>query len=271
MIIQIDTELMNPHIFIDCEIKYRRELKIVHMFGRNHCYLSDLIQFMLEHYQQSESTTRRKCKEMATLHVLQITRSGKTYLSLMSLGLTYVTGKPVGAPRKLQNDIQLEKSHAILRTCKPTYILPRKSESRLKFISKNLGLSRDQAVLLFKQIEMRHIYLLKLEYRENLLVINLLQYDPYTDTYGGFYKLNAVINVIRELLNIKHTPQIKLNLQMITKHRTAEKKAIAIELQDMFSSTTYSLIDICKKRDSWATYILKHILWDQSSIRVKPY
>ena len=271
MIIQIDTSLMNPHTFIDCEIKYRRELKIIYMFGRNHCYLNDLIAFMLDHYQQSESTTRRKIKEIDSRNIGRITRVDKTYVSLMSIGLTYVTKTRVGTPRALQNDIQLEKAHVLLTHCKPTYRLPKKGQARINYLSEKHGISIDAANNLIKQIEIRHVYLLKLDYQSGLLILNALQYDPYEDAFGCYNKLNSVINIIYTALDLKQIPKIRLNLQLVTKYRVLEKTMLKDELQDRFSKSFQTLKKLCNKRDSMSVYMIDQIEWDHSSIVVEQY
>ena len=271
MIIQIDTNLMNPHTYVDCEIKYRRELKIIYMFGRNHCYLNDLIAFMRAHYKQSASTTRRKIKEMDSRNILHIIRDNKTYISLMSIGLTYVTKTRVGTPRALQNDIQLEKSHVLLSHSRPTYRYPKKSVTRSKYLADQLGISIETADYLFRQIEMRHVYLLKIDSQSKQLTLSLLQYDPYEDTLGCYNKLNTVMNIIYTALDLKQLPEICLNLKLVAKYRVAEKIKLKDELHDRFGKSNNKLKRLCNNRNSMSIYFIDHIDWDHSKITVAQY
>lgn len=271
MIIQIDTDLMSPHTYIDCEIRYRRELKIIHMFARNHCYLNDLIDFMLVHYQQSESTTRRKIKELDSRNIVRITRADKTYVSLLSIGLTYVTKTRVGAPRELQNDIALEKSHVLLSNLKPTYRYPKKDIARSKYLANQYGITIEAAADLFRQIEMRHIYLLNLDSSNGILALNGLQFDPYEDTFGCYIKLNSIFNIVYETLGLKQIPTIRLKLTLITKFRTSEKRILTDELHDRFGKSNNKLKRLCNHRNSLSIYLFDHIDWDRSRITVNQY
>jgi hypothetical protein len=150
---------------------------------------------------------------MEQLRILRITRSGVTYLSLQSIGLTYVLNRRVGTPRALENDIQLEKSHILLRNIKPTYLLPRKDDLRVNHLVEKFEIKKNHASEFYRLTEMRHIYLLKINVQDKAITLNLIQFDPYSDSMSPLYKTNEVLNLVLDTFSLHKDIGINLTLK----------------------------------------------------------
>ena len=267
--ISIRTDLIDPHVYLDCKLKFHREIVILHGLARNYCLLKDWINYFKAHYNQSYSTTRRRLKEMASLKIIAIHEDKSTYIQLLSNGLSYMLNKKVGNPKPIQNNIPLEKSHVILNHCRPTLVLIRKGKKRNQILSEKTGCTEKQAQSFFAAIEQRHIYIREFAVPKHRLKIKLLQYDPYNGIINPFYKINLALNGTISLFNLPYHVPIELEIIIASKYRVTSKQAFAKSLDDHYSNDYQSLKSYCNQKNSLMNFTFNNL--EKSKIQVNHF
>ena len=258
--IMIRDDLIDPHIYLDCEMSFKREIFVLHFLARNFCYLDDWLYYMETYYDQSSGVSRRKLKAMIEKKIVAINKTGKTYIYLLSNGLSYALGKKVGNPKPIQNDLQLEKANVILRNVEPTYIYVQKRSRRMERVVEKYKVDADAAGKYFEFIEQRYIYLLGFKIKKEVLSVSMLQYDPYTTLVTPFYKLNRCLDNLIDLLRLPATFPIELRLTIVAKYRVEEKRAYLEVIKDHNSNEYKELYRYCNKKNSFAYFSLGNTL-----------